>query len=177
LYPEIPITLAMFQSAYGKTIELDKKLKRSFNDRCFGGMLGEEVYQYIAPHAQRANTYDYDFILREKKIDVKTRHFNTYPRPNYSISLMYPRENQDVDFYVFMGIRGQATLAYALGYLSKEEMFRVGERKGKDEPFPQGRGYYTEDSIVVQLEQLHPIPKDLLRDISNGDRRPVSATL
>jgi hypothetical protein len=48
--------------------------------------------------------YDYDFIINDFKIDVKTQSIKYKPKPNFTCHIPNFNIKQDCDFYAFMFI-------------------------------------------------------------------------
>ena len=68
------------------------------------GFLGEECILEYLPEAERDNTFQYDIIHREHRIEVKTKDRAYIPRPHYSVSLAAYNAVQECDFYFFVSL-------------------------------------------------------------------------
>ena len=67
------------------------------------------------------NTYDYDLIFNDKKIDVKSKRVTSAPRDYYECSVAALNTKQKCDLYMFTRIRSDLSEGWLLGYLEKEK--------------------------------------------------------
>ena len=67
------------------------------------------------------NTYDYDLVFNNKKIDVKSKRVTSAPRDYYECSVADLNTKQKCDFYVFTRIKNDLSEGWILGYLEKEK--------------------------------------------------------
>jgi hypothetical protein len=62
--------------------------KRTFNPRNkIIGFVGEECFAALFPRAERRDTIDYDFLMDDKKIDVKTKFRSHRPKLHYNAAV------------------------------------------------------------------------------------------
>jgi hypothetical protein len=84
------------------------------------GFLGEIIVaQYL--EITLNNTYDYDLIYNDKKIDVKSKKVSSPPRDYYECSVAALNIKQKCDLYVFTRIKNDLSEGWILGYLEKEK--------------------------------------------------------
>jgi hypothetical protein len=153
------ITHRMLLTAVCRSVAMGS-LRLSFmsGDRNIVGLVGEEIYSQHAPNATRMDTYDYDFIVKGKKVDVKTRIVTSEPKPSYEMAILLTRANQEVDFYVFCSVSKQFTEGWLMGFLSKDEFLERAQYVEEGSPMPQG-GHYRSNAHVIQLDQIRTIEK------------------
>ena len=101
------------------------------------GALGEVlVREYY--NAIQENTFDYDLIIDNKKIDVKTKRHNANLKPNsnWTMSLFAFNTKQKCDKYVFVRVLNDLSKGWILGEMNKEDYFESARymRKGKIDP-------------------------------------------
>jgi len=100
------------------------------------GSLGEIIiYDLSKKNKLNVNfnsTYDYDLIIENYKIDVKTKRTTVIPKPNYLCSISAFNTRQKCDFYFFLRIHENLKECYLLGYKSKINFFKqaIFNKKG-----------------------------------------------
>lgn len=125
------------------------------------GMTGEAIFKHLFPSAKPTpDNRDHDFILNDRRIDVKSRFSNLEPRPHWDCKIpQYSVDVQKCDIYVFMIVPDDASSGYCLGWMSKQE-FRNRATLINSKDLLNG---YVKDRIVeadlmvVHIDQLHPI--------------------
>lgn len=70
------------------------------------------------------STYDYDLIINNYKIDVKTKRTTVLPKNNYLCSISSFNTKQKCDIYFFLRINENLKECYLLGYKSKIDFFK-----------------------------------------------------
>jgi hypothetical protein len=65
------------------------------------GFLGEAIFNKAYPMAENLPTYDYDFIVGNLRVDVKTKGTDTPPNENFWVNVNAANTRQDCDVYVF----------------------------------------------------------------------------
>jgi hypothetical protein len=112
-----------------KKLYLFKELKGSITKGKSNiyGALGEIiVYDYFFNkgfYIDFNSTYDYDLIINEFKIDVKTKRTTVMPKENYLCSISSFNIKQKCDFYFFCRITEDMKICYLLGYKNKKDFF------------------------------------------------------
>ncbi len=159
-----------------KKIMLNKVLNRSImeGERNLLGTLGEicylDVLHTISPSSNiiHAQTYDYDIILKDAKIDVKTKQRTVEPRDSYDASIVaYSKDKQKCDAYAFTSITVSKTNPndfidfYLIGHISKSGYFnnasfkRKGDLDGNNFISPNKRFRIREDCYNLTYGSLH----------------------
>lgn len=100
------------------------------------GLLGEIVFAQWFKSLSKTkiehvgfNNYDYDFLIDNKRIDIKTKNCTSVPQPWYTVHIARSQEKQECDVYVFVRVKDYE-VAYLLGWITKQE-FWEGD-KGRD---------------------------------------------
>lgn len=120
---EIKLTPQMYDHANSKAQkmgELNRSITKGTGN--LAGFLGEIAVQTYLENAIEENTYDYDLIYNNIKIDVKTKRTSVVPRPEYESSVVAYNIRQKTDVYVFTRIFGDT--CYIMGYMPKEEYYK-----------------------------------------------------
>jgi len=86
------------------------------------GFLGEIITSKFLK-SKLNNTYDYDIIHNNLKIDVKTKRVTTPPRDYYECSVASLNTKQLCDIYVFTRVLKDMTKGWLLGYINKKDYF------------------------------------------------------
>lgn len=103
----------------------------------FIGALGEIVIrdQY---NGILENTYDYDIIIKGKKIEIKTKMFSVGYKPQdfWNISVEAHNDRQKCDRYCFTLIPANYSVMYLCGWITKERFYKDAKQFKKGEPVP-----------------------------------------
>jgi hypothetical protein len=117
------------------------KLKNSIRngEGNIAGVLGELCFLEHYKDANQNNTYDYDILLDNKKIEIKTKVRTVTPKPHYECSVAKFNTKQIADYYYFVSILYQNNkyiTGYLLGGLPKQEYFKQAKelKKGSVDP-------------------------------------------
>ena len=120
------------------------------------GFLGEII---VAQHLGivLSNTYNYDLIYKDKKIDVKSKKVSTPPRDYYECSVAALNTKQKCNLYVFTRIKNDLSEGWILGYLEKEKYLT-------DSKFLK-KGEIDSDNGWKVLTDCYNLPINKLKDI------------
>jgi hypothetical protein len=121
------------------------------------GKLGERIFHKTYPEASYVNNYDYDFCLKSKTFDIKTKCRNVPPLENYEAIVPDMNTSQKCDFYFFVQVQNDMTHGWLLGYKSKEFFYKQAKlmRKGTN----NGWSEYKCDTWSMPLSQLKGMRK------------------
>ena len=120
------------------------------------GFLGEIIVSKFLG-IELSNTYDYDMILNNTKIDVKTKRVNTPPKDYYECSVAGLNTKQQCDVYVFTRILKDMTTGWILGYLNKEDYFKKSTFLKKGEIDPSNNWKVSTDCYNLSINKLNNI--------------------
>jgi len=122
------------------------------------GALGEivviEYYKKHGVNAEHVGTFDYDIIIANKKVDVKTKKVNNPPQLFHNATIPAFNVLQKTDIYYFVYVMSDMTKAYLVGWLYKEEFFNKAELKRSGEVDRLGWKFKA-DTYVTQLKNLN----------------------
>ena len=120
------------------------------------GFLGEII---VAKHLDiiQKNTYDYDLIFNNKKIDVKSKKVTTPPREYYECSVAALNTKQKCDLYVFTRIKNDFSEGWILGYLEKEKYLNNSKFLKKGSVDPDNNWTVLTDCYNLPINKLKSI--------------------
>lgn len=132
------------------------------------GFTGEAIFQKYRPDAiPTPNSMDHDFILKDVKIDVKSRASDLEPRPHWDCKIpAYSVEVQECDVYVFTIVRSNGNGGYLLGWLPKSDFRELASAVSASElltGYVHGR-VVNADLLVVRISDLRPFPEQEEQD-------------
>ena len=118
------------------------------------GNIGEVLFEFLFPQAKRINSLDYDFILNQRKVDVKSKSIGVNPSLEHEMTVYsYLLNKQKNDDYAFFMIAKDKSKAWFCGFISKEEfkqkahLWRVGD---KDKSF-----VFKKECYNITIEKLN----------------------
>jgi len=94
--------------------------------------IGEEVAKNVL-NGEIKDTYDYDIVYQNMKVDVKTKERTVAPKPYYECSVADFNTKQDCDEYAFVSVLNTLREAWYLGKISKSDFYKkaIFHRKGE----------------------------------------------
>lgn len=120
------------------------------------GFIGEEIFQWAYPDAIRTNTYDHDFLLKGKRIDVKTKIFNRPPKPHFETTF-HLRKIPENDYFVLCSVDEKMKTGYLIGFIDNSRFFNISKRNLKGDLRPNdGKPYYA-DGYSIKIEDFRPL--------------------
>lgn len=108
---------------------------------------GKEIF-----HAQQ---FDYDFIMNNKKIEIKATRVNNLPTLLHQFKLPCNHYDQQCDFYCCIYVMNDFSKVFINGYISKKDFFdnAILHMKGdKEHNFT-----FRCDTKTVTIAQLKPL--------------------
>ena len=155
---KINITEEMIESCKEKAENIGK-LKNSITEGegNLSGILGEYIVHQHLPNSLWKNTYDYDLIEDEKKIDVKTKRCKSHPRIFYDCSVAETSLHQDCDEYIFVRVLNDMSKAWLLGKMSHKEFFEKARYMKKGEIDPSNNFTVKANCYNLQIKELEEI--------------------
>ena len=129
---EIDITKDMIEQCKAKAEDIGR-LKNSITkgQGNLAGIVGEYVTHQHLKGSEWQNTYDYDLIENNKKIDVKTKRCSSKPRDNYDCSVAETSLHQGCDEYIFVRILNDLSKAWILGRMGRDAFFKKAKHMKK----------------------------------------------
>ncbi len=116
------------------------------------GALGEVMIQDIFVHQDTASTYDYDLIIQNDKIDVKTGKTKSTPNKFYNVKIPAYQKFQEADYYFFGFVAADLTEYYLAGYIAKEQFFNLAELKRAGET--ENNFTFRCDTYILKVGRL-----------------------
>lgn len=135
----IPIEEWQIERAKKQTDLMPKELKNSIRhgEGTFIGKLGEQVIAKYLGIDTPIDTYNYDMMYGDKRIEVKTKETTVpFVKPNYECSVNGANPNQNCDYYAFIRILSDHSRAWICGFISRKEYFEKAKfhKKGDHDP-------------------------------------------
>jgi len=119
------------------------------------GFLGEIL---LACHwkVELQNTYDYDMIVKNQKVDVKTKACTSEPKPKYFCTVADYNTEQDCDVYAFVRVLEDYSKAWLLGYCGKKYFYNNASfyKKGDLDPSSNLGWRFRADCYNLPISQL-----------------------
>ena len=162
MFPEIKITDDMRDRAKSKYDKIkidpnrDKRRFGSEGKRLFEGYLGEIVIiDYYG--VEDIDDYEYDIIINEIKVDVKTISCKFKPAPHFLAAVNScetdGEHRQNSDRYIFVRIREDYEAAWIVGYMECENFFDLSTFVKKGETF-DGIKFEKANTNVLPIKSL-----------------------
>ena len=118
-----------------------------------GEIIVKDVYQ-----GSGENTYDYDTIIKDYKIDIKTKKFSDqfHPNSNWNLNVSDYNTKQKCDAYCFVGVNESNTVAYVYGFIKKKDFYdkAVFGKKGQIDPRGNGKWKFKSDCYNILIKDL-----------------------
>jgi hypothetical protein len=126
------------------------------------GAVGEiVVYDFLHSRGHKIDvnsTYDYDLIVDNLKVDIKTKKTTVRPRPNYFCSISAFNIHQKCDYYLFVRVTEDLSVAYLLGYVRKDKFYDLATFKEKGELDVNGF-VFKDDCYNLEVHRLQKFKK------------------
>jgi hypothetical protein len=122
------------------------------------GAMGEVL---IADHygVDHSNTYDYDLIIKDKKVDVKTKSYKAglNPRREWTLNVASFNSTQSCDYYCFVGLASDFGVGFLYGFISSDRFHDVAifGKAGEEDVFNPGFTYRG-DCYNIRIKDLSP---------------------
>jgi len=98
------------------------------------GALGEIiVLDFYGKYSEYVGDYNYDLIIKGKKVDVKTKKQNVPPLLEHKANIFAYNTKQQCDYYCFVAIHSSMTKGWILGWKKKEDFFKEATFRKKGE--------------------------------------------
>ena len=118
-----------------------------------GELIAMQVLQLRENHVDYVGHYDYDLICNGKRIDVKTIKSNHEPKDDYNANISAFNHTQQTDFYLWCYVSLDMTYGYVIGYLEKDEFYKIAELKKKGE-IDWGKWTFKSDTYTTKIKNL-----------------------
>lgn len=121
------------------------------------GALGEIlVYDQYISIAEYAGFYDYDLLIKDRKIDVKSKKTTVIPQPHFHASVANANISQDCDYYCFVRIHESFYTGWLLGWKNKDEFFEKADfhKGGESDPQSSFGWQFRDDCWNLPIREL-----------------------
>ncbi len=152
---EIEITLDMIDKARVKAKDMGRLNNSILKGRgSLAGFIGEQIALHCLGGTWE-NTYEYDLILPNgSKVDVKTKQTSVTPLPEYDCSVANFNTKQECDMYAFVRVKGDLTVGWYLGSVTKEEYFKKARFMKKGDIDPSNNYKVRADCYNLTIKEL-----------------------
>jgi len=97
------------------------------------GFLGEELVKKQF-NIDDSNTYQWDLQYNNKKLEVKTKERNVYPKPFYNATIFNWNTTQKCDYYIFCSVFKDFSKGYICGVIKPQEFYDKASFAKKGDP-------------------------------------------
>jgi hypothetical protein len=118
-----------------------------------GEVIAMELLRSRGNEVKYEGDYNYDLISNGKKIDVKTIKSNHEPKDEYNANISAFNHTQQTDYYLWCYVSLDMTYGYVIGYLDKDEFYRIAELKKKGE-IDYGEWIFKSDTYTTKIKNL-----------------------
>ena len=120
------------------------------------GAIGEVVVEDYTGGIE-ANSKDFDLMVGNRRVDVKTKRCNTTPSPKYDCSVAAHGTKQDCDSYVFVRILTDHSKARILGEIAKSEFYKKATRYRTGDVDPANGFVFKADCYNLAIQELDSV--------------------
>lgn len=116
------------------------------------GALGEIiVMDYYGDKAEYAGDFNYDLIIKDKKVDVKTKKQAIIPRAHHKANIFAYNTTQKCDYYCFVAIHHTLKRGWILGWKAKDKFFEEAtfRKSGEVDETGYNKGWVFKDDCYV----------------------------
>lgn len=122
------------------------------------GALGEIiVLDKYKSNAKYVGDYNYDLIIKNMKVDVKTKKQNMPPTSHHSFNIFAYNTTQECDYYCFVAIHKSLNTGWIVGWKAKDEFYKIARfrKKGEvDDSLYNCTWTYSDDCYTVKITDL-----------------------
>lgn len=123
------------------------------------GFLGEEVVSSYL-NVPILDTYNYDMIYKNVRIDVKSQGCDARPLPNYEVTVYDWNTKQECDIYVFVRVeKYNNDKAWIVGWEGKQNFLSRAVLRKKGDIDPSNNYLYKSDKWNVEISTLRDLEK------------------
>ena len=120
------------------------------------GAIGEVVVEDYTGGIE-ANSKDFDLMVRNRRVYVKTKRCNTTPSPKYDCSVAAHGTKQNCDSYVFVRILTDHSKAWILGEIAKSEFYKKATRYRTGDVDPANGFIFKADCYNLAIQELDSV--------------------
>jgi hypothetical protein len=116
--------------------------------------IGEEVVKNVL-NGEIKDTYDYDIVYQDTKVDVKTKERTVAPKAYYECSVADFNTRQDCDEYAFVSVLNTLKEAWYLGKITKSNFYKKATFHRKGEIDPANNFTFKADCYNIPISLLN----------------------
>jgi hypothetical protein len=116
--------------------------------------IGEEVAKNVL-NGEIKDTYDYDIVYQDVKVDVKTKERTVAPKAYYECSVADFNTKQNCDEYAFVSVLNTLKEAWYLGKISKPDFYKQAVFHHKGEIDPANNFTFKADCYNIPISLLN----------------------
>ena len=151
---KVEITEDMIAAANNKAIEMGKLNNSILNGAGnIAGFIGEQISLKVLGGLW-INTYAYDIMVGDKRIDVKTKQTTVTPLPHYECSIAAFNIKQKCDAYAFVRVLKDLSTGWFLGVLEKDAYFNAATFMKKGNIDPSNNFTVRADCYNLRIDKL-----------------------
>jgi len=120
------------------------------------GAIGEIIVQDYTGGIE-VNSKDFDLMVGNRRVDVKTKRCNTTPSPNYDCSVAAHGTKQDCDSYIFVRILTDHSRAWILGEIPKAEYYKKATKYHVNDVDPANGFVFKADCYNLAIQELETV--------------------
>lgn len=121
------------------------------------GALGEvitmEFLRSKGKEVKYEGDYNYDLISNGKKIDVKTIKTDKEPNDEFNANIDANNTTQKTDFYLWCSVSVDMSYGYVIGYLEKDEFYKIANLKKKGE-IDHSEWTFKSDTYTTKIKNI-----------------------
>ncbi len=118
-----------------------------------GEIIAMDYLRSLNKQVEYVGAYDYDLQINGKKIDVKTFKTNKEPTNDFNANISAFNHTQKTDFYLWCSVAINMEYGYIIGYLEKDEFYRIAELKKKGE-IDFGSWVFKSDTYTTKIKNI-----------------------
>tara|TARA_R110000765_G_scaffold275766_1_gene373998 strand:+ start:335 stop:829 length:495 start_codon:yes stop_codon:yes gene_type:complete len=103
------------------------------------------------------SSYNYDLIINDKTIEVKTKKTKFAPKDDYVVSVACSNATQECDYYYFTMVHDDFSRGWLLGFMSRDDFFEKSIlcRKGEIDPLNKNNNFIVKaDCYSLRISDI-----------------------
>lgn len=119
----------------------------------FVGAIGEKiVLDNLGICAEEQSRINYDIKYKGKRVEVKTKTTSVKPKPHYEAVVSESAIKQSCDYYAFLRLKNDLSVAWLCGYVSKFDFLEKAQfiEKGRN----LGHRVQTWNQYIMEIQEL-----------------------
>jgi hypothetical protein len=121
------------------------------------GALGEIlVWDRYKKVTEYVGNFDFDLLIKGKKVDVKTKKQNIPPATHHSCNIFAKHKKQKCDYYCFVFIHVSMETGWIVGWKEKEKFYAEAtfREKGEIDDTLNTTWEYKDDCYTMKIVEL-----------------------